>query len=215
VDEAKRRQREEIYDRLGEIVDGIVTQASKRHYTAPTQEHQFSSKIADRLDDRLSGLKIGDTEVSIHVQDFTDKGSGSQEFKTGADLYISVVAESPDETINKGMIVQSKWEVDLRGSGKELMPQVGKMRARTPSSYVWGYGPAGIAVLPSTAVAPQRIDRSKEMTVGELIAAGLKCTEGDPQIARDLSLPPLQGLTKRMEELAADIGVAVNLKEIG
>jgi len=215
MDEDKRKmERENVYKILGEQIDGIVTQACQRHYPASTQEHQFTAKIADRLDLRLNNLRIGDMKVSVHVQDFTDRGSKSQETKTGADLYISVVVDAHDEKVNKGMLVQSKWEDALTRSPKGLKPQTDKMKARTPSSYVWGYGPTGITVVPSEDVGARGIELSRSMTVGELIADGLRCNQGDPQIGRDLKLPPVESLNVIMEQLAADLAVSVELTEL-
>jgi hypothetical protein len=47
TDEENRERRERAYRLVGEIIDGIVAQTCARHYLAPTQEHQFTSKIAD------------------------------------------------------------------------------------------------------------------------------------------------------------------------
>lgn len=212
IDDDKER-RERAYRLVGELVDGIIAQACARHYFAPTQEHQFTSKIADRIEYELKDLQVFGMDLSVHAQDFPDKGRGSWEAKSGGGLNISIVVEAPREHINKGMMVQSKWDDTVGHSPKALDDQTEKMKARTRSSYVWVYGPSSIAVVPSEDVAMGKIDLSCAMTVGNLITEGMRCREGDPSIGRDLALPVPQSLTAVMEQLSAKHGLSIQLSE--
>lgn len=103
-------RRERAYRHVGQLIDGIVAQACARHYFASTQEHQFTSKIADRLESELNNLSVFGMSVSVYAQDFPDKGRASWKKDAGADVYISVGMNAPGHTINKGMTIQSKWD---------------------------------------------------------------------------------------------------------
>lgn len=211
TEEEDRARRERAYRHVGQLIDGIVAQACARHYFAPTQEHQFTSKIADRLESELNNLSVFGVSVSVHAQDFPDKGRGSWEKDSGADVYISVVMNTPGHTINKGMTIQSKWDDSTDRAG--LAKQVGKMKKWTKSSYVWVYGPSSIAVVPSSDVHAGRLDFSHAMTIGNLITESLRCREADPRLGRNLSAPIPQALTAMMEQLTVPNGLSVTLTD--
>ena len=207
----ERARRERAFRLVGQMIDGIVTQTCARHYLAPTQEHQFTSKITDRIESELQDLNVSGLRVRVHAQDFPDKGRGSWEKKSGADVYISVVLDAPDQQVNKGMIIQSKWH---NSSSREMLAdQTQKMKERTKSSYVWVYGPSSITVVPSDDVEGGKLDFSNAMTVGALITEGLRCNEGDPALGRNLDVPIPQSLTAMMERLALKRGFSVTLTE--
>jgi N-acetylmuramoyl-L-alanine amidase len=92
------------------LIDGVIAHSCARHYEADTQEHQLTSRIAQAIEHELGNVRIGETRVRIAVQELSDRGRGSKERAVGADLYISIVVESEDESISKGMLVQSKWD---------------------------------------------------------------------------------------------------------
>jgi hypothetical protein len=211
TDEENRERRERAYRLVGEIVDGIVAQTCARHYLAPTQEHQFTSKITDRIESELHDLKVFGMHVKVHAQDFPDKGRGSWEKGSGADVYISVVMDAPGSAINKGMTIQSKWDDSTDRAG--LAEQVRKMKARTKSSYVWVYGPSSIMVVPSSDVHGGKLDFSHSMTVGKLITEALRCHEADPRLGRNLAMPIPQSLTTMMEQLSVPHALSLTLTE--
>ena len=118
---------------------------------------------------------------------------------------------APGHNINKGLIIQSKWD-DSRDR-EALAAQTRKMKARSKSSYVWVYGPSSITVVPATDVKGGKLDFSHAMTVGKLITDGLRCHEGDPALGRDLHAPIPQSLTAMMEKLTVPQGFSVTLTE--
>jgi hypothetical protein len=214
LDSEIEERRERALTRLQQLVNGIVAEAAARHYDAPTQEHQFTSKVAALIEAKLGRLKIDGLEVTVLAQDFPDKGPNSGEKKSGSDLYISLVATSEaDETwlINKGMLVQSKW--DDTASGKTLTDQVRKMRRRSVASYVWVYTRSSISVVPASDVAGGVLDMTRSTTVGELIANGFRCFEGDPAIGRDLNLGEPESVFATMQKLSADQSLAISIQE--
>jgi len=77
------------------------------------------------------------------------------------------------------------------------------MLERSPSaSYVWIFAPDGIYSVKAEDVLSNRLIVPVE-TVGQQIAEGLRCTEGDPAIGRNTALPLPESLTEKMRELAA------------
>ncbi|MGX1110221.1 MULTISPECIES: hypothetical protein [Bradyrhizobium] len=122
--EEDEERQERAYRLIGEIIDGIVAQTCARHYLAPTQEHQFTSKITALIERELHDMEVQGIHVKVHAQDFPDKGRGSWEKKSGADVYISLVVDAPNYQVNKGMIVQSKWDdlKDRKGLNYSVVP---------------------------------------------------------------------------------------------
>jgi len=49
--------------------------------------------------------------------------------------------------VSKGMLAQAKWDHTTKDA--KLPEQIGKMRERTDSSYVWVFGPQGVLCLPA------------------------------------------------------------------
>jgi hypothetical protein len=221
---------ERVLTRVSQVVTGVVSEACKRHYDAPTQEHQFTAKVAQALETELNGANIAGFKILI--QDFPDKGPGSWEKRSGADLYISIVydpyedlreddvfAEEAegnsedgfDDVVNKGILIQSKWDGDLSASKKKLDEQQEQMLAHSDEAYVWVYEPLNIAVVSAGKMRAGRFDYSDAITVGELVADSLRCTRGDTRLGRDLSLPVPQSIRQVMEELSVGRAIAMTL----
>ena len=196
---------------ISDILDGVVSRACTRHYEAETQEHQFTAKLAGALEDGLQDVDANGFEMDVRFQDFSDRGPISKEKTTGADLYVSVVLQSGNINVSKGMLVQSKWDQDVRLPNMALQTQVDKMKQRSSSSYVWIYEPSGIRVIPAAGIVRGKIDYGEARTVGQTIANGLRCTEGDRKIGRRLMLPPVRSLNEIMSKLA-DRGLSLTAR---
>jgi hypothetical protein len=80
------------------------------------------------------------------------------------------------------MLVQAKWDRDVERRNKTLQTQVDKMKRRSPASYVWIYEPSWIRVVPASDVVAGKINYDDATTVGQTIANGLRCTQGDPRM---------------------------------
>jgi hypothetical protein len=211
ADEIDERRRQGVLRTIGQLIDGIATQVCVRHYSADTQEHQLTAKIAGAIEREMSGLQIDGYTVGIAVQDFSDRGRGSKERKTGADLYISVVLDGDVEPISKGMLVQAKWDHTFSPTAADMKEKLGNMLARTQASYVWVYHPSGVTSIPATGVMNGETGRNVT-TAGQLIADGLECTEGDPRIGRDTSKEIVDSLNEMLSELAADKALGVTVR---
>jgi hypothetical protein len=209
-DEETRRNR--ALDSLGQLIDGIVAQACLRHYDAETQEHQLTAKIADAIEREVGGSKIDGYTVGIAVQDMPDRGKGSEESITGADLYISVVLQSDEdeEPVSKGMLVQAKWDDTLSPESADTRRQLRNMLDRSRrASFVWVYSPTGAVSIPANDVL-QGETQENATTPGQLIANGLKCTKGDARIGRDTDMPLVRSLNDMLQELSAKKGRSIH-----
>jgi hypothetical protein len=211
ADEIDERRRRRVLKTISQMIDGIVAQECVRHYEADTQEHQLTAKIAGAIERKMGGAKIDGYTVGIAVQDFPDKGKGSKERKTGADLYISVVLYGDEEPISKGMLVQAKWDDTFSPTANGMGEQLRRMLARTQAAHVWVYYPSGVISIPATDVMNGETEENAT-TAGQLIADGLRCTEGDPLIGRDTSKEIVRSLNEMLRELATDKAVGVTVR---
>jgi hypothetical protein len=194
---------------LSIAIDGVIAQACKRHYNADTQEHQLSSRLAEVLERQLDGLTINGMRVRVNVQELSDRGRGAKEKDVGADLYVSIVVEDGEETVSKGMLVQSKWD-SIDASDGHFRGQCDEMRRRSRESYVWVYGPDGVSAFPANAEAFAAAETGYPgRTVGTLLADGVACSAGDRQIGRDPSKPLVESLNAQLRELA--VGTALSI----
>jgi hypothetical protein len=177
VEEIDRARRDQAFKMIGQLVDGVISEACLRHYYADTQEHQLTAKIAAEIEREIRNVSVDGLSLSLHMQDFSDKGRGSKERKSGSDLYVSIVLSTPDVTFSKGILAQSKWDHALPRAKKDLQEQSHKMMSRTNAAYVWIYGPAGIVAIPASDVRDGQVDYSNAQTVGQLIADSLRCEQ--------------------------------------
>lgn len=167
-----------------------VDEAIASKYRTPTQEHQLTSRIAGLLED-LNGLEVLQQRVTVVAQEFSDKGRGSLEKPTGADLYISIT-DSGDNGFSKAILVQSKRLPTKRaaiiGSYYEsladphLDEQCSKMIALSPDSYVWVYGDKGVGVVNAKTVlevGEAALTPVVDRSAYDLFSKILECEEGD------------------------------------
>jgi hypothetical protein len=190
----------------------VIAQTCRRHHDADTQEHQFSSRIAQALEHELNNVSVSGMQVQITVQELPDRGRGSKEKAVGADLYVSIVIKEGDETESKGMLVQSKWESTIT-EDRSLRRQTEDMLRRSRDSYIWAYGPQGISVFPAHAEGlAAAASGDGGTTVGKLLTAGIACTAGDKGIGRDPDKPLVESLNAQLRELA--VGTALSIVAI-
>jgi len=199
---------DDMLDRLAVVIDGVVAQECAHHYHAHTQEHQFSSRLAQAIESELRHFPMPGLDIEVVTRDFPDRGRGSMEKRSGADLYISLVRFDGEQPVSKGMLVQSKWDYALRHGSerRRLRDQSRNMLARTDASYVWVYEEAGVAVVPAIDAASlaRPILRWPRRTIGELVAGGLRCTVGDRAIGRNLDQPLVTSLNTMLDQLSAE-----------
>jgi hypothetical protein len=122
-------------DLYSEIVEGVST----------TQEAEISSRLCQRLEDKLDGMQAGDYTFNVIAQSVPDRGPKSMEKLFGADIFLSVSLDGPDG-FDKGIFIQAKYDRSINKS--ELADAVAKMQktAGRRGSYVWVYTPNGVRV---------------------------------------------------------------------
>jgi hypothetical protein len=200
------------FDRLAALIDEVVMYQCAHHYNAHTQEHQFSSRLAEAIEIELRHFPIAGLDVEVVTRDFPDRGRGSMEKRSGADLYISLVRRDGKRAVSKGLLVQSKWDhaLEVSSERRRLRDQCERMLARTEEAYVWVYQERGIAVVPARTVSSSTreipLPRPRR-SVGALVADGLRCTAGDPAIGRDVDEPVVPALDAMLERLSANTAI--------
>jgi hypothetical protein len=197
------------------------------------QEPQITSKVAWEIERRLDGDAVTRFRVSAVAQDFTDRGPGSDEWHSGADLYIGIQINHDDgESLAKGMLIQAKkTRTDLFrqrdrtllghvvSEQAALVKQCEKMLRRTKpnGAFVWLYGAAGTDVVPAQEVInnakmpPELLGRRN---VAEHFRDVLDCFQGDPNLAGKGVFDSDEELGIFMEEIAVQRGVALKLVPI-
>jgi len=184
-----RHSRREISRRLGEAVDqlaidlysGIVDGVSA------IQEAEISSRLCQRLEDKLDGMQAGDYTFNVIAQSVPDRGPRSMEKLFGADIFLSVSLDGPDG-FDKGIFIQAKYDRNVDQS--ELADAVKKMQntAGRCGSYVWIYTPGGVKVFSAKQIEDMndkffrgQVSRSVEGFSGRI----LDCFAG----SRDWGIP--------------------------
>jgi hypothetical protein len=117
---------EEALERISILIDGVVAQQCARHYGARTQEHQFTSRLAEAIVGELGRFPVEGVQLEVVAQEFPDRGPHSMEKPSGADLYISVAVQSPERKIS----------VDLPAKRNRGRSGCGDDRADNPPRYV-------------------------------------------------------------------------------
>jgi hypothetical protein len=207
MDAETKAERDSLFEVIEMLVNQSIQQLLHRHYHALTQEHQLTAKIAQTIEQALGGFQTGRFKIAVAVQDFPDKGPGTLENITGADVYLSVALIDEDGQTSKGMLIQSKWDNTLGG---RLTEQIFKMKQCSLWSYIWVYYPDRVVCIKTDDyLAGKHAGES----VGKQIANGLRCTEGDRGIGRNLNLPITSSLNQMMREIGAKRAVAVEVSQ--
>ncbi len=220
---------------LAELIRGTIDDTVRRQLRRRAQEPSITSKIADALEEQLNGFEINGYIVTVVSQEFPDRGPGSLEKLSGADLYIGIRVDSPYQPrpIAKGMLIQAKkvhpiGKIDMRGSDAEhsvtkqhgiLLEQCEKMRQRSEKgSFVWIYGPDGTSVVPASEVLDQRVFLPETLAsrdVGQQFRDILDCFSGDPALIGGDIFEDDEALGDYLREIAVQRGVAINVTSVG
>ena len=73
------------------------------------QEPEITSRVCQRVEDRLDGRRVGNYVFRVIAQSMADRGPRSLEKITGADLLLSVSLDGPDG-FDKTVFVQAKYD---------------------------------------------------------------------------------------------------------
>ena len=213
-------------DILAELIRGAVDGAVTSQMARRAQEPPISTRIASTLEKRLDGVTINNYRVTVVAQDFPDRGSGSWEHKSGADLYIGIRVETPGSpfAVSKGLLIQAKKakrtiQTSVRTSeGDEqmdLIKQCGKMLQRTDKgAFVWVYGAGGTHVVPASEVLKQQHvppEYLQGRNVAEQFRDVLDCFSGDTGLVAADIFENDFALGAFLEEIAVRRGVTIKL----
>lgn len=215
-------------DILAELIRGAVDDAVGSQWKRRAQEPPISTRVASALEERLNGVFINNYRVKVVAQDFPDRGPGSWEKKSGADLYIGIRVETPGAPFatSKGLLIQAKkvrplpLEANPIHIGKDqqnLLDQCEKMLRRTDKgAFIWVYGATGTHVVPVSevlkvqTVAPEYLEGRN---IAEQFRDVLDCFSGDLSLVGPGIFESDEALGAFLEEIAVRRGVAIKLAE--
>lgn len=143
-----KQSRREIMKRLGEAVDELVEDLYSEitDGVSTVQEAEISSRLCQRLEDKLDNAQAGAYIFRVIAQSVPDRGPKSLENVLGADIFLSVSLDGEDG-FDKGIFIQAKYDRNINRS--ELIEACDKMQrvVGKEGSYVWIYEPDGVKVL--------------------------------------------------------------------
>ena len=216
-------------DMLAELIRSTIDSVVTSQLARRAQEPPISTRVASVLEG-LDGVAINDYRLTVVAQDFPDRGRGSWEHKSGADLYIGIRVETPGVpfAVSKGMLIQAKnakrvVKNSLRTSEsddqEDLLDQCGKMLVRTDKgAFVWVYGATGTHVVPASEVIKHQFvppEYLQGRNVAEQFRDVLDCFSGDASlVAADIFENDL-ALGAFLEEIAVRRGVTIKLAPAG
>lgn len=194
---------EQLLTELQNLVDNVARHVCENHYEAYTQEPATTARLAQAIEMALERhpINVDGLAIEVATQDMPDRGSRMEKL-IGGDLYISLVRRDKDVPVSKGMLAQAKWDTKLE-SDPLLEQQAARMHRRSKESYVLVYGPHDVLAVPASSIIGT-VPEAEIVTVGELIASGLRCTRGDEKIGRDLNRPRPQSMNAMLDRLHAE-----------
>lgn len=146
-----------IMKRLGDAVDELVTDLYSETIdgVSTLQEAEISSRLCQRLEDRLDNSQAGDYVFRVMAQSLPDRGPNSMERLFGADIFLSVSLDGPGG-FDKGIFIQAKYDRNLNRA--ELQDACDRMKkiVGKEGAYVWIYEPDGIKVLSAHQVSKMK-----------------------------------------------------------
>jgi hypothetical protein len=152
-----KQDRQLIMNMIGETIDKLVQDlySDTMDGVSIVQEPEITSRVCQRVEDRLDGRPVGNYIVRVIAQSMPDRGPRSLERITGADLYLSVSLDGPNG-FDKGLFVQAKYGRNTHRD--ELLDACQRMEQTigTKSAYVWIYEPDGVKVLSPSQVRRMR-----------------------------------------------------------
>jgi hypothetical protein len=207
---------EELLERMTERVDAVVNQIAAESYQLQRHEEPTTSRLAQAISSTLRNdpITVDSLTLEVHAEEF----KRTEERKTGADLYISLVRNDlifgPK---SKGVLVQAKRRTSLLKSGepRRLGNQSKRMYRRSNnSSFIWIYEHDSVVCTKAPRASKPLLSRiTNPISVGEFIASGLRCDLGDEEIGRNISLPLHEGITTVMHDLLVPRALDFDVKQ--
>lgn len=159
-----KKSRQKIVEALGQAVDDLVSDLYSETIdgVSTVQEPEITSRLCQRLEDRLDNTQAGEYTIRVIAQSLPDRGPQSMEKLIGADLFISISLDGVDG-FDKGIFVQAKYDRNL--DREELKDACRRMRDHISAEgvYVWVYEPEGVKVISS-----HQVDKMKKNSLGDV-----------------------------------------------
>lgn len=137
-----------VMSAIGESIDTLVADlySGLDEGLSVVQEPEITSRICQRLEDRLDGERLGNYVIRVRAQSMPDRGHRTLERITGADLFLTISLEGPDG-FDKGLFIQAKYDRNI--DREELIDACNRMKkyGGSQGSYVWIYEQSGVKVL--------------------------------------------------------------------
>lgn len=146
-----------IVKRLGKAVDDLVADlySNAAGGVSIVQEAEITSRLCQRLEDKLDNSQVGDYVFRVIAQSLPDRGPNSMEKLFGADLFLSISLDGVDG-FDKGIFIQAKYDRNInRADLKDACRRMETIADRE-GVYVWVYEPDGVKVLSSHQVGKMK-----------------------------------------------------------
>jgi hypothetical protein len=213
-----RHSRKLVMNALGAAVDGLVKDLYSETTGGPSmvQEPEITSRICQRVEDRLDGQHIGEYVLRVTAQSMPDRGPRSLEKITGADLVLSVSLDGPDG-FDKSLFVQAKYDrnvnrEELQEACRQMERHVGQ-----EGTYVWIYEPDGVKVLSSHQIRQMRdntLEGLSRRSMAGLTGRILDCYAGSQAWGIHASSNRRQIIHERLREVQAKNALDLKLKKL-
>ena len=132
--------------RLSEAIDHTV---EAFHQGRIQQEPAFTDRMLGSIEESLRDFQV--KGVTWSAKTLTDRGSGSQESRYGADFMGVLNIDLPDFKVKKGFLAQAK--IIRPGLNlDDLQRQCEKMLTLSPDSFVFLYSISDVVVVPAISV---------------------------------------------------------------
>lgn len=206
-------------DAIADMIRAAADDVAREQIARLAHEPPITSRIAQRIEDRMRGVQVFGYLVDVVAMDIPDRGPGALEQRLGADLFVAIRVRSLDHVpnISKGLLIQAKSERG-RNTAQErsrLMAQCRKMTDRTPKgAYVWTYGSFGVRAVPASELLhfPDSDPRSlSSRNVAEQFRDVLDCVAGDEDLSKDAIFGDGAALGAWVKEMGARTGVAIDV----
>lgn len=208
-----------IMEKFGGAVDDLVRDlySPVQRSISVVQEPEITSRLCQRLEDRLDGERAGEYVFRVIAQSMPDRGPMSVEKVTGADIFLSVSLDGPDG-FDKGLFVQAKYDrnldrADLMNSCRRMVHHVG-----SGSAYVWVYEPDGVKVLSRGQVGKMvgnTLDGLAPRSVAGLTGRILDCNAGSRDWGIKMGPRRRDDVRERLTQVRAQNALDVALKRAG
>jgi hypothetical protein len=214
-----RRNRRLIMNALGEAVDDLVQDlySDTSDGIKIPQEPEITSRLCERLEERLDGHQAGDYVFGVSGLSVPDRGPDSLEWITGADLFLSFSLDGP-EGFDKALFIQAKYDRNIKQA--ELIDACDRMERLTghEGTYVWVYEQDGARVFSSSQVRQMRDDSFDGLpprSIAGLTGRILDCNAGSRKwgIPMGPKRDRHQMMRKRLREVRAQHALDMALKQ--